>query len=197
MNAGDSADYISKLIEHVSRNLGPHLATHAIREKWLAGEIRFRVRWLTESPHERLLYAQAPGVAAPHRDEDALPQFLVDLECRGMPFKQLIGLSEEGIYIGPGKTAYLLASRADAARFWPWDNLYGGKRVTGRKVLPGAPVAYDWEVALIEAARYIGEKGLPIGVDKFGASAPANVLAEKYGLTGPLIAEAIRAWFRA
>jgi transketolase len=45
--------------------------------------------------------------------------------------------------------------------------------------------------------RWIGEKGLPIGVDKFGASAPANVLAEKYGLTGPLVADKIRAWFRA
>jgi hypothetical protein len=140
MKAGNSADYISllKLVEHVSRSLGPQLATHAIREKWLAGEIRFRVRWLTESPHERLFYAQAPGVAAPHRDEDAPPQFLVDLECRGKPFKQLIGLSEDGIYIGPGKTAYLLASRADAARFWPWDDLYGGKRVTGRNFAASA-----------------------------------------------------------
>ena len=39
--------------------------------------------------------------------------------------------------------------------------------------------------------KYVGDKGLPIGVDKFGASAPATVLAEKYGLTGPLIAEQI------
>jgi hypothetical protein len=196
MKAGNSADYISllKLVEHVSRSLGPQLATHAIREKWLAGEIRFRVRWLTESPHQRLFYAQAPGVAAPHRDETAPPQFLVDLECRGMPFKQLIGLSEDGIYIGPGKTAYLLASRADAARFWPWDDLYAGKRVTGRKVLPGAPVTYDWEAALIQAARYISEKGLPKSqailvrhiLEWFGEPGPSETQVKEH--IGPLYA---------
>jgi hypothetical protein len=160
---GDSADYISllKLAEHVGRNLGPHLAPHAIREKWLAGEIRFRVRWLGECPHGRLFFAPAPGIPVPQRDEAAPPEFLVDLENRGMPFKELIGLSEYGIYVGPGETAYLFASRADAARFWPWDDLYGSKRVTGRKVLPGAPAAYDWEAALIEAARFMREKGLP------------------------------------
>jgi hypothetical protein len=68
----------------------------------------------------------------PHRDEPAPPEFLVDLESRGMPFQQLVELSEYGIYIGPGETAYLFASCADAARFWPWDDLYGSKRVTGR-----------------------------------------------------------------
>jgi hypothetical protein len=194
MKADDSAEYISllKLAEHVSQSLGPQLATHAIREKWLAGEIRFRVRWLAESPHERFFYAQAPGVAAPHRDEDALPELLVDLECRGMPFKQLIGLSEEGIYIGPGKTAYLSASRADAARFWPWDD--PGKRVTGRKVRPGAPVTYDWEAALIEAARYISEKGIPKSqailirhiLEWFGESEPSETQVKEH--IGPLYA---------
>ena len=44
--------------------------------------------------------------------------------------------------------------------------------------------------------RWIGERGLAIGVDTFGASAPASVLAEKYGLTGPQIADKIRAWYR-
>jgi transketolase len=43
--------------------------------------------------------------------------------------------------------------------------------------------------------RWVGERGLPIGVDTFGASAPAPVLAEKYGLTGPQIADKIRAWY--
>jgi transketolase len=43
--------------------------------------------------------------------------------------------------------------------------------------------------------RWVGEHGLPIGVDRFGASAPAAVLAEKYGLTGPQVADKIRAWY--
>jgi transketolase len=50
----------------------------------------------------------------------------------------------------------------------------------------------------IEAGRtsgwlgWVGTDGLAIGVDKFGASAPAKILAEKYGLTGPQIADRIR-----
>ncbi len=43
----------------------------------------------------------------------------------------------------------------------------------------------------------VGLDGLVIGVDRFGASAPAPVLAEKYGLTGPQIAASIAAWFKA
>jgi transketolase len=31
--------------------------------------------------------------------------------------------------------------------------------------------------------RYVGDKGVSIGVDRFGASAPAGVLYEKFGLT--------------
>jgi transketolase len=37
--------------------------------------------------------------------------------------------------------------------------------------------------------RYIGEDGLAIGIDRFGASAPWKVLAEKFGLTGAQVAE--------
>jgi transketolase len=40
----------------------------------------------------------------------------------------------------------------------------------------------------------VGRDGLAIGVDKFGASAPAKILAEKYGLTGPLVAARIKDW---
>jgi len=39
--------------------------------------------------------------------------------------------------------------------------------------------------------RIAGLDGLLLGVDRFGASAPAGVLAEKYGFTGPLVAERI------
>ena len=32
--------------------------------------------------------------------------------------------------------------------------------------------------------KYVGDKGLCIGIDEFGASAPAPILYEKYGITG-------------
>jgi transketolase len=40
----------------------------------------------------------------------------------------------------------------------------------------------------------VGERGLAIGIDTFGASAPDKVLAERYGLTTPQVTERIRSW---
>jgi transketolase len=40
--------------------------------------------------------------------------------------------------------------------------------------------------------RYTGRKGLRLGIDRFGASAPAEALFEKFGLTADAIAKAVR-----
>ena len=62
-------------------------------------------------------------------------------------------------------------------------------------VLPHGIKRVSIEAGRTEAwYRFVGLEGLAIGVDRFGASAPENVLAEKYGLTGEKIAEQIRAW---
>jgi transketolase len=59
---------------------------------------------------------------------------------------------------------------------------------------PGVPVV------TIEAGRtgpwraIAGRSGLVIGVDRFGASAPHTVLAEKFGLTAEAVTAKIRAW---
>jgi transketolase len=42
---------------------------------------------------------------------------------------------------------------------------------------------------------WVGEDGLALGVDRFGASAPDNVIAEKYGLTANAVAARIRERF--
>jgi transketolase len=39
-----------------------------------------------------------------------------------------------------------------------------------------------------------GLTGLNLGIDRFGASAPANVLAEKFGLTVEAVNARIKAW---
>jgi transketolase len=49
-----------------------------------------------------------------------------------------------------------------------------------------AGVTFGWE-------RYIGSQGRAVGLDRFGASAPYEVLYEKLGLTPEKIAEAARA----
>ena len=57
-------------------------------------------------------------------------------------------------------------------------------------------------VATIEAGRtepwraLAGPQGLTIGIDTFGASAPAEVLAEKFGLTPERVTARLREWLR-
>lgn len=61
-------------------------------------------------------------------------------------------------------------------------------------------VPADVPVAIVEAASMTGwgdlfrSKFLPIGMNGFGASAPAQTLAEKFGFTGEQVAEKIKAW---
>jgi transketolase len=50
-----------------------------------------------------------------------------------------------------------------------------------------AGATFGWE-------RIAGCDGLLIGIDHFGASAPADVIAEKFGLTGEAVAERIADW---
>jgi transketolase len=57
----------------------------------------------------------------------------------------------------------------------------------GRRVSVEAGRTSGWQ-------GWVGLDGLAIGVDTFGASAPAKVLAEKYGLTGPQIAARVAEW---
>jgi transketolase len=41
---------------------------------------------------------------------------------------------------------------------------------------------------------WVGEGGLVIGLDRFGASAPAPRLAEEFGFTAEKVTEKIREW---
>ncbi len=63
-----------------------------------------------------------------------------------------------------------------------------------------AVIPQSARVATVEAgtsepwAAITGLDGLNIGVDRFGASEPAEVLAEKFGLTAAQVTERVRAW---
>jgi transketolase len=61
----------------------------------------------------------------------------------------------------------------------------GGRRVS----LEAATTGY-WR-------RVIGHEGLAIGLDRFGASAPAGELAKQFGFTPEAVAERVSAWARA
>lgn len=53
-----------------------------------------------------------------------------------------------------------------------------------------AGVTTGWE-------RVAGKNGLMIGLDQYGASAPGNVLAEKFGFTPAAVSEKIKSWLSA
>lgn len=53
------------------------------------------------------------------------------------------------------------------------------------RVAVEAAAGFGWE-------RMVGEEGLVIAIDRFGASAPDTVIAEKLGFTGPAVAERVR-----
>jgi transketolase len=54
------------------------------------------------------------------------------------------------------------------------------------KVSMEAGTTFGWE-------RFVGDHGLSIGIDHFGASAPGNILAEKFGFTPEKVEAKIRA----
>ncbi len=64
-----------------------------------------------------------------------------------------------------------------------------------QKILPA-----DFPVAVVEASRdagwyrLAGKDGLVIGMDRFGASAPAEELGRRFGFTGEAILERLREW---
>lgn len=39
---------------------------------------------------------------------------------------------------------------------------------------------------------YIGDRGIAIGIDRFGASAPGELVLEKLGITSTAVVEAVR-----
>ena len=64
-----------------------------------------------------------------------------------------------------------------------------------REVLGDAlPVASVEAGSTLGWSRFTGPDGLNIGIDRFGASAPAGRIAEELGLTGPAVARRLATW---
>jgi transketolase len=54
-----------------------------------------------------------------------------------------------------------------------------------RRVSVEAGVTFGWR-------EYIGDRGVAIGIDRYGASAPGEVVLEKLGITAAAVAEAVQ-----
>ena len=61
--------------------------------------------------------------------------------------------------------------------------------IASRAVLPsGVPRLSVEAASTLGWERWVGDQGDMVGIDTFGASAPASVLAEKFGFTGAQVA---------
>lgn len=67
------------------------------------------------------------------------------------------------------------------------ESVVGGRCAKVASIEAGAPGAWY---------RFTGRNGLVIGMEDFGASAPAGVLAEKFGFTAPQVAARLETWLK-
>lgn len=66
------------------------------------------------------------------------------------------------------------------------------------KVLPEGPARVAIEAGRPDGwYRFVGRNGLVIGIEDFGASAPAPKVFEKFGITGPQVAARVAGWLAA
>ena len=66
----------------------------------------------------------------------------------------------------------------------------GQSREYRRKLLPAGAAKLSIEAGITRGwARYVGQDGDSVGLDRFGASAPAEVLAERFGFTAEHVIE--------
>jgi transketolase len=122
-----------------------------------------------------------------------------------------------GYVVADGADATVIATGSEVSLALEARKLLADKGINVRVVsMPSVdlfqqqPAAYQEQVlgpvghkiAAIEAGaedgwfRYTGRDGLVIGMKDFGASAPAGVLAEKFGFTAPQVAAKIAEWLQ-
>ncbi len=114
-------------------------------------------------------------------------------DCQGSPDAILIGTGSE--------VATLLDAQAELAKrgvptrvvsapcpelLWQQDPSYRDAVLP-----PGIPRISLEAGSTLGWHRYIGDTGLAIGIDSFGWSAPAGVIAQKIGFTGPAVADRV------
>ena len=117
------------------------------------------------------------------RDSDGDPDAVII--ATGSEVKLAVGAAEQLTAEG---LAVRVVSMPNPERFQSQDDRYRDAvlppAVTVR-VAVEAGVTTGWQ-------RFVGDRGIVIGVDRFGASAPADILFEHYGLTVDAVTAAVR-----
>ena len=147
-------------------------------------------------PTELILSRQKVNDPPPNtRAEDAARGGYVILrEQGGAPDVVFLATgSEVGVAV---ETAGILAKDGKKVRVvsLPCLEVFGRQDAKYRdEVLPAVGLRVSVEAGrTTEWLSWVGANGITVGVDTFGASAPAQILAEKYGFTAPQIAARVR-----
>jgi transketolase len=94
------------------------------------------------------------------------------------------------------EAAAILAARGTASRVvsMPCPDLFLEQDAAYRRTVlpPGSRIVVVEAARLHGWARVAGNDALFLGIDRFGASAPYKVLAEKYGFTGAIVADRVQ-----
>lgn len=138
---------------------------------------------------------KVPALTRPEgfTEEDLLKGAHIAWEPTQSPQQVIIATGSE---VGPAiEAAKILTDKGTATRVvsMPCMEVFAEQSEDYRnKVLP-----QNCRLISVEAGRtgcwraIIGDKGLSIGIDRFGSSAPTEILADKFGFTGQKIAERI------
>lgn len=143
-------------------------------------------------------------LAAPARDGvdpmDALKGgYVLGKEARPELDLVLIATGSEVALALAAQAALQAQGRSVRVVSMPSIELFDGQSTAWRRsVLPAGTRRVSLEAGRTAPwRRFVGEEGLCIGIDRFGASAPDHVLAEKFGLTTDRVLASIAEWLAA
>src|SRR5262249_15907003 len=147
-----------------------------------------------DGPTELVLSRQKVAELPPHRAEDAMRGGYVLLrEQNGPPdYVMMATGSEVGVAVDAANELQKAQKRVRVVSL-PCLEVFSRQDDGYRNsVLPKEGVRVSIEAGRTDLWRgWVGPSGITIGIDHFGASAPAKVIAEKLGFTGPQVAARI------
>ena len=185
-------------VEHVSAlRLIPN--THVWRP---ASALECAAAWASaasrrDGPSQLVLTRQKVEALPAHTVDDALRgAYVLVREEGGDPEVTLIGTGSEVALAVEAAKALAADGKRVRVVSAPCLELFAKQDAAYQaSVLPAAGRRASVEAGVTHLWRgLVGLDGLAIGVDRFGASAPAPVLAEEYGLTAAKVTARVRAW---